>query len=503
MSSEAPFLHPQILPISPLSLGPDQKTPHFDRQRCTPAKNNPPWPTTQSNTWFLLKSIMGCLPEISSRVHDHRAEANNDDQLGILAFEAAKTMSRLLSLYKSLSNNHLAVLKKEMKSQGVAFLNSEDDNLLFSLACAERLEELDKITIGVARLSRRCHDYELSRFDLVYTDLKLGVVEFGRLEYGSRDVQKKVEKMEKLVSATAELYAALEVQAEIEICERKTRDWKGRANLEIFAQRVKYQRKLVHHYKEISLWTKTFDICVGLMARIVCIIYARICSVFGPFFPILPSFPLRKTPSPDIRPDYCLIEPIKEKITSHSGPLTSKAEPISVRFYSRKSVFFFRGEDPFGESKKDRILHAAGPTTVGGSGLALRYANVILSVEKYLDPTISMDEDSRASLYQMLPENLKSSVKSKLRKSMRCHDDDSSLAVGWRDALGHIMGWLAPMAHNTITWQMERKFEKMRFDTKPTVLSWQTLHFSDKEKTEAAIAEVLVGLSYICRYEKC
>ncbi|XP_019186501.1 PREDICTED: uncharacterized protein LOC109181206 [Ipomoea nil] len=457
---------------------------------------------------------MGCLPEIASRVghHDHRkprGDAKNDDQLGILAFEAAKTMSRLLSLYKSLSDHHLVVLRKEMKSQGVAFLNSDDDNLLFSLACAERLEDLDKTTAAVARLSHRCKDYELNRFDLVYTDLKLGIVDFGRLEYGSKDTQKKVEKMEKLVSATAELYVALEVQSEIEICERKTKQWKGRANLEMFAQRVKYQRKLVNHYKDTSLWTKTFDNCVGLMARLVCILYARICSVFGPFFPILPSFPLRKTPPPDrdillVQPDYCFIEPKNGKITSHSGPLSSKAEPISVRFYSQKSVFVFRGENPFGESsKKDKILHAAGPTTVGGSGLALRYANVILSVEKYLDPTISMDEDFRASLYQMLPENLKSSVKSKLRKSMRCRDDDSSLAMWWREALCHIMGWLAPMAHNTITWQMERKFEKIKFDTKPTILSWQTLHFSDKEKTEAAIAEVLVGLSYICRYEKC
>lgn len=80
-------------------------------------------------------------------------------------------------------------------------------------------------------------------------------------------------------------------------------------------------------------------------------------------------------------------------------------------------------------------------------------------------------------------------------------DEDESLAEGWRDALKQIMEWLAPMAHNTINWQLERNLEKTKFDIKPSVLLLQTLHFSDKEKTEAAIADILVGLSCICKCE--
>lgn len=78
----------------------------------------------------------------------------------------------------------------------------------------------------------------------------------------------------------------------------------------------------------------------------------------------------------------------------------------------------------------------------------------------------------------------------------------SEQAEGWRDALEAIMGWLAPIAHDTARWQSERTLEKQNFDSKPTVLLIQTLHYSDMEKTEAAIVEVLVGLSCIFRYEK-
>ncbi|KAK3017234.1 hypothetical protein RJ639_007152 [Escallonia herrerae] len=76
-------------------------------------------------------------------------------------------------------------------------------------------------------------------------------------------------------------------------------------------------------------------------------------------------------------------------------------------------------------------------------------------------------------------------------------EDDESLVAGWREALTKMMGWLAPMAHNTLKWQMERTFERKKFDLKPSVLLLQTLYFADKEKTEAAIARMrslLVGI---------
>ena len=67
--------------------------------------------------------------------------------------------------------------------------------------------------------------------------------------------------------------------------------------------------------------------------------------------------------------------------------------------------------------------------------------------------------------------------------------------------LDGILRWFAPLAHNMIRWKSERNFEQQQVVTRTNVLLLQTLYFADREKTEAAVYELLVGLNYICRYE--
>ncbi|KAK2994333.1 hypothetical protein RJ640_005267 [Escallonia rubra] len=247
---------------------------------------------------------------------------------------------------------------------GITYLNSKDVAFLLSLACAERLEDLDRVTTAVARLGRKCSDSGLNRFNIVYTNLKLGTIDMGKLEYGSKEMQKRIDKMERLISATSNLYTSLESLTEMEMSEIKLKQW------------------------------------------------------------------------------------------------------------------------------KKNMVSIQGPLTVGGSGLALRYANVILLAEQYFNLTVVIGNDASQNLYHMLLENLKASVRTKLKKKVRVMEDDESLAAGWREALTEMMGWLAPMAHDTLKWQMERIFQRKKFDLKPSVLLLQTLHFADKEKTEAAIARM-------------
>ncbi|XP_059647105.1 uncharacterized protein LOC132293586 [Cornus florida] len=425
--------------------------------------------------------------------------------LGILSFETAKTMSIIISLYKSLSDHEMLKLRNViLKSEGVLYLNSNDEDFLLNLTCAERLEDLDKAATFLARLGQKCSNLSLNRFDVLYTDLKLGVLDVGKLEYASKKAEKKIQKMENLILATSNLYSALEALTELEITERKLSQWKKsshvmqsqKTNFDLFNQKISFQRRQVHNFRETSLWNQSFDKSVGLMAPILFIVYSRICSLFGPYIPILPRVSLSTIMSSHpreiskIQPESCLIKQI-----SRSGPMPTTSRPNFVRFYSRKSICFSPEGSSFG-ANNNRVFHAAGTSTVGGSGLATRYANVIILAEKYLDTAMTIDDDAREDLYMSLPESLKTLVRSKLSRNVRNADDDF-LAEGWRGALAEIMGWLAPMAHDTLKWQMERSFGKMSFNTSPSVLLLQTLHFSDKEKTEAAIAEVLVGLSCI------
>ena len=466
----------------------------------------------------------------------HHQKSTSSSTLGILTFDVAKTMSRLVSLYKSLSDDQLLKLRKEiMRSKGVAYLNSKDEGFLLNLAYSERLEDLNQVAITVARFGQKCSDLGLNRFDLIYSDLKLGVIDLGKLEYNTKHVLKIIERMEKSISATANLHAALESLAELEASERKIERWKNTigpkqiSNLEYIKQKIVVQRKQVQHYRETSLWYKGFDKSVGHMARIVCVVYARICSVFEPYISDLPFFSnnsnLRLVSNHNKRQNFWIRQddeneyedPDKnEKPNSKSGPVPNNNKRFKVRFFSHglnpssqdreiESTTIQRNREATMTNYNHHVFALAPPHTVGGSGLSLRYANVIICAEQCLYAPATIGGEAREALYEMLPARLKGTVRAKLKSNRLKRDDEDcdghSLAEGWRDALEEIVGWLVPLAHDTITWQAERNMERQKFDWKPRVLLLQTLHYSDLEKTEAAIVEVLVGLSCIYRFE--
>lgn len=156
----------------------------------------------------------------------------------------------------------------------------------------------------------------------------------------------------------------------------------------------------------------------------------------------------------------------------------------------------------FKTSPKSRLMVKAPPNTIGGSALALHYANVIIVIEKLLQYPHLVGEEARDDLYQMLPTSLRLALKISLKsyvKDLAIYD--APLAHDWKDRLDGILAWLAPLAHNMIRWQNERNFEQTQIVSRTNVLLLQTLYFADRTKTEAAICELLVGLNYICRYE--
>ncbi|XWS43753.1 hypothetical protein CRYUN_Cryun16bG0131000 [Craigia yunnanensis] len=481
-----------------------------------------------------------------------RHERPHSPTLEILAFETAKAMSRLVALYKSLSDDEFFKLREgPMKSPGIAFLNSTDESYLLGLACKEKLEDLNQAATIVSRLGKKCIVEELNRFEFTYHKIKQGIIDFSYLDFNSRNVGKIIEKMEKYANATSTLYASLAALNELEISEEKMQKWKRnscpkksseKTNIDYFNEKISFQRKQVRHFRQISLWSQTFDKSVGLMARIVCVVYARICTIFGPFVPSLPRITKNRhfhtrlyISSPKTLPmkvypetNYSLLAN-KEKYTkqaSKSGPImkTYRIKPGSTRFHSRElspedkglgfrisavtitdKVSTKTNNIEENTRRNQRLIQSAPENTVGAAGLAVRYAKVITIAESYFYSTTTISDEAREHLFEMLPISLKHTLRGKL-KSHWCKDAEEregqqGLAEGWKEALEEILGWLAPVAHDTLRWQQERNLERQNLDAKPTVLLLQTLHFSDLEITEAAIVEVLVGLSCIYRYE--
>lgn len=469
------------------------------------------------SSWFSFPDL-GLIKRHSS---PSSSSSSATSVVGVLSFEIAKTMSRLISLYKSLSDDEIYNLKYIIiKSEGIAYLSSKDESYLLNLAFSERLEELDDAANVISRLGRKCSDFGLMRFDLVYSDLKVGSIDMSKMDYGSRDVEKLVQKLEKYISTTSMLHTAIDSLTELEASEKKLSQWRRnvsskvseRANFDLFDQKIAFQRRQVRHFRQVSLWNQTLDKSVAPMAQITCIIYARLCKAFTFFLSGLPSFSyLRHNNSTRITKSGPILKTSKKSMMQkfHSGELNTSKPMELFGLGNDFNLQKFHVNFSDGKNKNNRVFHTAPPTTVGGAGLALRYANLILLVENYLADPASVSSFARQELYHMLPEKLRTMVGSKLRKCAygkeNCNhleQEDLMLAEGWREGLKGILDWIAPMAKDTMEWQIQRSWEKKRgFEAKQRVLMIQTLHYADLEKTEAAIVELLVGLSCVYKYE--
>ncbi|KAJ1286191.1 hypothetical protein BS78_03G334000 [Paspalum vaginatum] len=472
---------------------------------------------------------------------DLRLPAGPQASLGILAFEAAAAMAKLLSLHRSLSDQEISRLRADaMRSPGVAYLNSTDQAFLLRLACAEQVVSLDAAAAAVARLALRCG----LDFAGVYSCLKAGAHDARLDPLLAKGIKVKAKKMERLVAATAKLCSEMEALEELESAERKmsVRGWSRLSGpipqnpaaaaaaaaaqqlqlqqqaagdspgAESLRQELKTQQLKVKRLKEESLWSQSYEKAVGLMARAACAVFVRICSIFGPFVPGLPPPPPPATTDSVQTRLSKLLHPRSGKARASSGPITRRDGPSSRVHPPMSNSCPIIGLRPSSGQNKPatdwRKVLDAPARTVGGAGLDQQYANVIVSAEELLRMEAEGRQEEaaaeRAEMYEMLPAKLRAAVRSKLREWWRDPGPlDEALAQGWKDAVERIMAWLGPMARDTVQWQAERNMDRTRrFDGAPRVYALQTLRWADKEKAEAAIVEVLVALSCICWYEE-
>lgn len=448
--------------------------------------------------------------------------------LGILSFETAKTMSRLLSLHRSLSEAEFNAFRGTVvRSEGVRHLNSSDEPFLLRLACSEKIDDLDRYTSTVSALATRCRDTRLQDFGRMYAEMKLGSSDLLRFAFPTSEIGRRISKMEGLISATSDLYTGLELLADMEVTEKRMAQWKSypgpaplhKANSELFEQKLAWQRRNVRRVRDASLWSQPLDKTVELMARFICNIFSKICAVFGPY---VSDLPLVFSDGKSV-PVTCgkKLHLSSSVWAFHSSPPQPRERAVlkeinclnSCSVSPRHLFRAFRNDksrrptqtESLGVGGAGEIWRGeASETTLGGAALATRYANVIILAEKMVRSPETVEEEMREDMYQMLPWRLRVEVKKKMR---RCVAREVSMAPaaaaeGWKE-VERILGWLAPMAHDMIRWQVERTFvEKPQFEPRPTVMLMQTLYFSDREKAEAAIVELLVGLSCIFRQER-
>ncbi|XP_065870625.1 protein PSK SIMULATOR 1 [Euphorbia lathyris] len=214
------------------------------------------------------------------RKHESGSEK---ELIGVLAFEVASLMSKLVHLWQSLSDKQVLKLREDIsKSMGLKKLVSEDDDFIAGLIYAELIESMVHVVKSVIRLGKKCSDPGLKSFEHVFDDLiNCGADPFG-WEFTYRKMDKKVKKMERFISINASLYQEMEMLADIE---QTVKRMKGSdpepENLLDYQKKLVWKQHEVKNLKEISLWNRTYDYTLRLLVRSLFTIFTRINHVFG------------------------------------------------------------------------------------------------------------------------------------------------------------------------------------------------------------------------------
>uniref|UniRef100_A0ACD5VYH3 Uncharacterized protein n=1 Tax=Avena sativa TaxID=4498 RepID=A0ACD5VYH3_AVESA len=475
-------------------------------------------------------------PSSSSGTPPPPGAASKKGNVGILAFEVSSLVSKFLHLWRAVGDAAVARLRHEtLHLDGVRKVVSDDDAFLLGLARAELVDALRAAADAVAALAVRCADPCLREF----RDALLEFAETGRDRHRWaaatwKDMDARARKMEKQVASTAGLRRAMEELVEAEHGLRKFlrcdvggggvgagghRRSMSASKISVASeqQQLIFSKKQdVKNLKQTSLWGCTFDAVVASLARAAFTVLARIKLVFGDggFGRDQRHAPLHRslTLSSAVHPSADAPPP-----TPSRKSMSMEAVPFDVlAVQPQSSGTSKRGRRGFFEHSSATLVPPAG--TLGAAALAPRYAGLVISIERMArSPQRLVGPDERDELYGMLTASVRAQLRARLRGAVA--EADAGLAAEWRAALGGILEWLAPMAHATVRWQAERSFEQRKTTTTTAAgadiarlpprgggggntFLLQTLQFADREKVEGAVAELLVGLNYVWRFEK-
>lgn len=390
-------------------------------------------------------ALKSCLIRFKSAI----SPVKSSTSIGILAFEIAAIMAKLLHIWVSLSDKH-HLRRHSISFPGTRKFVSDDHDFLLSLARAEFIETVRLVGSYISLvLTGRCTDAQLRDFSVYFTRFGETGSDERRWVMTAREMDGKVDKMERLVCSTRELYKEMIETVELErSLDKLSQKCRCSTSPENLRNKILLKKLKVKRLKTSSLWTQDLDTVTLILVRSTLTVLSRIKQVFQYF--------------------------------SHS-----------------QNTGFF-------ESNLEALIPP--PSTLGNAALTLRYANLVVIIEKMVRSPRTIGPDLRDALYSLLPVSLQSKLRSRLRCVTSCTVTDVRLANQWRMALATIVDWLSPLAHNTLRWQSERSLEKRGggstdYFIRSGVLLLQTLHFAVTEKVETAMEELLVGLNYVCRFE--
>ncbi|GAB4861417.1 DNAJ domain protein [Ancistrocladus abbreviatus] len=366
------------------------------------------------------------------------------NKISILAFEVANTTVKGANLMESLSKENVRHLKEVvLRSEGVQNLVSKDVDELLRIAAADKREELKVFSGEVVRFGNRCKDPQWHNLDRYFEKLAMELTPQNQLKEEAETV---MQQLMALVQYTAELYH------ELHASDRFEQD---------------YRRKLQEEDNPST-------------------------TQRGESLAILRA---------ELKSQRKHVKSLKKK------SLWSKIlEEVMEKLVDVVHYLHLQIHESFSSSDSDRPVKTSSNNhqKLGAAGLALHYANIITQIDTLVSRSSSVPPNTRDALYQGLPPNIKSALRTKLQS----FQPKEELTIPQIKAeMEKTLQWLVPIATNTTKahhgfgwvgeWANTGSDVNEDAPGQHNLIRIETLHHADKEKTEAYILDLVVWLHHL------
>ncbi|KAJ9165964.1 hypothetical protein P3X46_020774 [Hevea brasiliensis] len=389
----------------------------------------------------VLDTLGSSMSNLNARSSFVSGMASRGNRISILAFEVANTIAKGANLFQSLSEENVQFLKKEiLHSKGVQQLVSTDVKELLILAAADKREEFDVFAREVIRFGDLCKDPQWHGLGRYFTKLDS---EYSADRQPRAAAETTIQELTTLAQHTSELYHELHA-------------------LDRFEQ--DYQQRL-DEVESLHLPKK------------------------GESLTILQS---------ELKQQRKLVRSLKKKSLWSKNLEEIVEKLVDIATYLHQAIL-----EAFGNNGVRLASEEPGknPQTLGASGLALHYANVINQIDNIASRPTSLPPNTRDNLYHGLP----TSVKTALRSRLQMVDTKEELTVAQVKAeMEKTLQWLVPIATNTnkahqgFGWVGEWANTGNEFDknstTQNNLIRLQTLYHAHKQTTDTYILELVTLL---------
>ncbi|XP_062223112.1 protein PSK SIMULATOR 1-like [Phragmites australis] len=375
--------------------------------------------------------------------------ATKGNKISILAFEVANTIVKGMSLMQSLSKESLKYLKDTvLRSEGVQRLVSSDMDDLMRIAAADKRQELRIFSREVIRFGNRCKDPQWHNLDRYFSKLESEITPQPELKVMAKA---EMQQLMTLVRYTGDLYH------EFHALDRFEQDY--RRKLEEEKRSVTFERgdtlQIIRqemksqrkHVHNLKKKSLWSKILEDVMEKLVDIVHFLHVEIQDAF-----------------------------------GPYDGHVE-----------------SNEFSESRQ----------TLGSAGLSLHYANIISQIDNIVSRSSVPPQSTRDALYQGLPPNVKSSLRTRLLTSLESQELPITQI---RSSMEKTLQWIIPFANNTARahhgfgwvgeWANTGNDLSRKQPGQPDVLKIETLYHADKEKTDACILDLMVWLHCLISYSR-